>query len=239
MDQVGRVLARRRFPDGLDGIARLHALIGEHLVDPADGTESAAEVVVGIETDRGPWVSALVAAGYTIHDQPMSAARYRERHSTSGAKSYAADAHLLVEIVGADRAHHRQVAADTPGAEAVKPAARSHQTMIWERTRHLLRLRSAFRESFPAALRAFEDLAAPDALEVLRLALHPDTAAQLTRAQIVRALRAGRRRNVEARAEAIRTVLRAPQLVWLGRPREDAAQPSSATSGHARWSTGH
>jgi hypothetical protein len=122
------------------------------------------EVVVGIETDRGPWVSALVAAGYVVYSiNPMSAARYRERHSTSGAKSDAADAHLLAEIVRRDRAHHRRVAGDGPSVEAIKIAARTHQTMIWERTRHLLRLRSALRESFPAALRAFplkEDLAA-------------------------------------------------------------------------------
>jgi transposase len=204
-----------RLPDGLDGISRLHALIGEHVPDPTGVGEPVREpeVVVGIETDRGPWVSALVAAGYTVYGiNPMSVTRYRQRHSTSGAKSDAGDAHLLAEIVRVDRAHHRPVAADSPVAEAVKLAARSHQTMIWERTRHLLRLRSALRESFPAALRAFEDLDAPDALELLRLAPNPDTAAQLTRAQIVRALRAARRRNVETRAEQIRTVLQAPEI---------------------------
>ena len=70
---------------------------------------------VGIETDRGPWVGALVAAGYEVFPIiPMSVARYRQRHSTSGAKSDAADAHLLAEIVRLDRAHHRPVAGDTP-----------------------------------------------------------------------------------------------------------------------------
>jgi hypothetical protein len=217
VDEAGRVLVRRRLPDGLAGIARLHALVGEHLTGPADGAgpvdDPVMEVVVGIETDRGPWVSALVAAGYTVYAiNPMSAARYRQRHSTSGAKSDAGDAHLLAEIVRVDRGHHRPVAADTPVAEAVKLAARSHQTMIWERTRDLLRLRSALRESFPAALRAFDDLDAPDTLELRRLAPNPDTAAQLTRAQIVRVLRSARRRNVEARAEQIRTLLRAPEI---------------------------
>jgi hypothetical protein len=42
--------------------------------------------------------------------------------------------------------------------------ARTHQTMIWDRQRHVLRLRSMLREYFPAALEAFEgvigDLAA-------------------------------------------------------------------------------
>ena len=111
---------------------------------------------VGIETDRGPWVAALVAAGYEVFAiNPLSVARYRERHSTSGAKSDAADAHLLAEIVRLDRAHHRPVAGDTEEAEAIKLVARTHQSLIWDRTRHVLRLRSALRDFFPAALQAF------------------------------------------------------------------------------------
>src|SRR5882762_4271523 len=54
------------------------------------------EVRIGIETDHGPWVQALIAAGYTVFAaNPLSVARYRERHSVSGAKSDAAGAHTL------------------------------------------------------------------------------------------------------------------------------------------------
>jgi transposase len=84
----------------------------------------------------------------------MSVARYRERHSTSGAKSDAADAHVLAEIVRLDRAHHRPVAGDCELSEAIKLVGRSHQSLIWDRTRHVLRLRGVLRESFPAAMRA-------------------------------------------------------------------------------------
>ena len=111
------MLARRRLPEGLDGVTRLHALIGEHTPSEWADLEpdrAAAMVKVGIETDRGPWVAALVAAGYEVFAiNPMSVARYRERHSTSGAKSDAADAHLLAEIVRLDRAHHRPLAGDS------------------------------------------------------------------------------------------------------------------------------
>ena len=66
--------------------------------------EAAARVKVGIETDRGQWVAALIAAGYEVFAiNPMSVARYRQRHSTSGAKSDAGDAHVLAEIVRLDR----------------------------------------------------------------------------------------------------------------------------------------
>src|SRR5712691_980834 len=63
MDAAGRVLAKRRLPEGVAGMARLHELIGQQLGEDADD----AAVVIGIETDRGPWVAALVAAGYTVY----------------------------------------------------------------------------------------------------------------------------------------------------------------------------
>ena len=143
----GRRLARRRLPEGLAGMSQLHALIAGYLpqewADLPPG-EAARRVKTGTGTGRGPWVQALVAAGYEVFPvNPMPVARYRERHSTSGAKSDAADAHLLAEIVRLDRAHHRPVAGDWPQAEAIKLAARAHQSLIWDRSRHVLCLRGA------------------------------------------------------------------------------------------------
>jgi transposase len=216
VDDQGRRLVRRRLPEGVEGIAGLHALIaasapGEWAdLDPA---EAASQVKVGIETDRGPWVQALIAAGYEVFAiNPMSASRYRERHSTSGAKSDAGDAHVLAEIVRLDRAHHRPVAGDSELGEAIKLVARSHQSLVWDRTRHVLRLRSVLREFFPAALDAFADLDAADALELLRLAPDPDRAARLSMARIRSALRRARRRQIEEKASAIQAALRAPAL---------------------------
>ncbi|GII97106.1 hypothetical protein Ssi02_73370 [Sinosporangium siamense] len=115
MDATGRRLAKARLPEGVAGVARLHAVIGEHLGDRAD----LAEVVVGIETDRGPWVAALVAAGYTVMAvNPLQAARYRERLALSGAKSDAADAHMLADMVRIDAHQLRPVAGDSPQVEA-------------------------------------------------------------------------------------------------------------------------
>jgi transposase len=126
-DGNGRVLARRRLLEGVAGIADLHALVGDYLGDD----DEPDLVLVGIETDRGPWVQALLAAGYQVWAiNPIQAARYRERHSSSGAKSDPGDAHVLAEIVRVDRAHHRPVAGDSALAEHVKVAARAHQTMI-------------------------------------------------------------------------------------------------------------
>jgi len=164
MDATGRRLAKARLPEGVAGIARLHAMIGEQL---GEGTDDA-EVLVGIETDRGPWVQALIASGYLVFAiNPLQVARYRERHSVSGAKSDAGDAHTLVDMVRTDSHQLRPVAGDTARAEALKVVARAHKTLIWERTRHTQRLRHALRDYFPAALEAFEDLDAADTLELL------------------------------------------------------------------------
>jgi len=216
VDDTGRLLARRRLPEGLEGVTRLHALIGEHTpIEWADlePDRAAAMVKVGIETDRGPWVAALAAAGYEVFAiNPMSVARYRERHSTSGAKSDAADAHLLAEIVRVDRAYHRPLAGDTAAGEAIKLTARAHQSLVWDRTRHVLRLRSALRDFFPAALKAFRDLDAPDTLELLGRAPGPDKAARLTKSRMIAALSGARRHHVETKVNEIAAILREDQL---------------------------
>jgi transposase len=208
-DETGKRLARRRLPEGLEGIAQLHGLVGEHADDPA-------EVVVGIETDRGLWVAALVAAGYEVYAiNPKAVSRYRDRYGGgSGAKSDAGDAKVLADLVRTDRHNHRPVAGDSHLAEAIKVLARAHQRLIWSRQRQVNSLRATLREFYPAALAAFgTELAARDALAVLGRAPTPAKARALSRPSIAAALRrAGRRRNIEARAAEIHAALRTEQL---------------------------
>ncbi len=104
------------------------------------------------------------------------------------------------------------MAGDTAAAQAVKVVTRAHKTLIWERTRHTQRLRHALRDYFPAAVEAFEDLDAADALELLATAPDPASAAKLTITQITAALQRARRRNIAAKAARIQAVLRAEQM---------------------------
>jgi hypothetical protein len=221
MDEAGKVLARRRLPEGAAGMAQLHELVGQFV--PEDDMDSA-EVVIGIETDRGPWVAALVAAGYTVFPvNPLQASRYRERHGVSGAKSDAGDAHMLADMVRTDSHQLRAAAGDSPEAAGIKVLARTHKTLIWERTRATQRLRHQLREYFPAALEAFDDLDAPDVLELLGRAPEPARAAKLTRAQVSAALKRARRRNIPDKATAILAALRSEQL----------GQPEALTAAYA------
>lgn len=210
-DEEGRAVRTARLPEGVVGMARFHELIATFLPEDAD----PAQVLVCIETDRGPWVRALIAAGYQVFGvNPKQAARHRELLSLSGAKSDKADAHALADMVRTRRHQLRQVAADSDVAEAVKVVARAHQTLIWERTRHMLRLRAALRDYFPAALQAYQPLTLTglDALELLAKAPTPATAAKLTLPQISAALKRARRRDIPDKAATIQKTLRAQHL---------------------------
>jgi transposase len=206
-DREGRRLGGGRVPDGVEGVARFHELVGELVEDPA-------EVVVATETDRGLFVGSLVAAGYTVLAvNPLSVSRYRERHSTSGAKSDPGDARVLAELARTDHHNHRPIAGDSELVNSIKVLTRAHQGLIWTRQRQLNQLRSTLREFYPAAIAAFPELGHSDALAVLALAPTPSLGRLLSISKIAAALRrGGRQRRVDERAAEIQTALRSAQL---------------------------
>ena len=208
LDEEGRVLAKGRVPEGVQGVGRLHAMVAEHAEDPG-------EVVVGIELDRGLLVGALVEAGYRVYAiNPFAASRYRDRHATSGAKSDPGDAKVLADLVRTDRQNHREVAGDSGLAEAIKVLARAHQSLVWTRQRQVNQLRSTLREFYPGALAALKgDLSSHEACSVLGMAPTPEWGRRLTRSRIRRSLAAsGRTRNLDRRTDQINEALHAPQL---------------------------
>ena len=208
MDADGARLASRRLPEGLAGVRGFHELVAAHVEEPS-------QVVIGIETDRGLWVQALGAAGYQVY-RGQPAGRGPLSRPPSG---------LRREI----RCRRRQAAgrpgphrpAQPPPDGRRQPARprrsrsspEAHQNLIWARTRHTNALRSALREYYPAALEAFDDLHDRDALAVLGRAPTPAEAAHLSLSKIRSALkRAGRQRNLDARAQEIAAALRTEQL---------------------------
>lgn len=203
----GGRLGGGRLPEGIEGVARFHELVAAHSDDPG-------EVTVATETDRGLFVGALVAAGYRVLAvNPMSTARYRERHVTSGAKSDPGDAKTLAELARVDGHNHRPIAGDSELAEAVKVLARAHQSLIWTRQRQANQLRSVLREFYPAALDAFTSLTSTDAVSVLAMAPTPTLGRALSRSKIAAGLRrGGRQRRIDERAIEIQQALRTDQL---------------------------
>jgi hypothetical protein len=225
LDEAGAVLARKKIPDTLLGVRALHELLAPHAEEPD-------EVMVGIEKDRGLIVTAMLGANYHVYAlNPMSVARYRERHVTSGSKSDPGDAKVIADVVRTDRHNHREAKGDSEGAEAIKVLARTHQSAIWSRQREKNALRNALKDYYPGALAAFgTELDEGDAVEVLAIAPTPALGRALSLAKITSALRrGGRQRNLERTAKKIQATLREEQL--SERPKVEAAF-AKITSAH-------
>lgn len=76
----------------------------------AAGDSAAEPVPVAIETPRGLLVAALRASGRRVYSiNPMTVARYRQRHSVSGKKSDHADAVVLANILRTHANVHRSL----------------------------------------------------------------------------------------------------------------------------------
>jgi transposase len=205
VDAGGALLARERVSDDAAGLARLLELLAGH------GDSAEDPLPVAIETPRGLPV-------YPVN--PMSVARYRDRHSVAGGKSDHRDAVVLANILRTDRHAHRPLPADSELAQAVAVLARAQQDAVWDRTRACNRLRSHLREYYPGFPGAFAaakgGITRPEARALLAAAPTPADAARLTLAQLKALLRkAGRSRGIDAEAARLRDALRAPQMRQL------------------------
>ena len=145
--EAGTRLARCRLSEGIEGVRRLHQLVAELVADPG-------EVVVGIETDRGLWVEALVGLRLSgLCHQPDGGGPVPGPPPCRGSQvGPRADAKVLADVVRTDRHNHRPVAGDSPDAEAVKLLARAHQSLIWARTRHSNQLRERVTPLLPGGV---------------------------------------------------------------------------------------
>jgi transposase len=215
VNRDGQLLARRRISDDAAGLAQLLALLAEHGDNPDD------PVPVAIETPRGLLVACLRATGRPVYPiNPMSVARYRDRHSVAGRKSDHGDSFVLANVLRTDLHAHRPLPADTELAQAIAVLARAQQDAVWDRTTAHNKLRSHLREYYPGFLAAFADarggILRPEARALLAAAPTPAGAARLTPAQLRALLRtAGRTRGIDAEATRLREVLHTPQMRQL------------------------
>lgn len=183
------------------------------------GDTAARPIPVAIETDRGLWVAALRATGRVVYPiNPLAASRYRARHAVSGAKSDAADAVLLANIVRTDAGAHRPLPADTELAQAIRVLARAQQDAVWARQQVGNQIRDLLKDFYPAAIAAFADLrdgglARADARTILAAAPTPAQAARLTPTRLRRLLiKAGRKRYLDRDVDRLHGIFTATSL---------------------------
>ena len=146
VDANGRLVAKRRIRDDVEGFTVLVGML-------ADAGDSEADPIpVAIETPRGLLVAALRAAGRRVYAiNPMAVARYRERWTVARSKSDHADAVVLANILRTDAHAHRPLSADSELAQAITVLARAHQDATWRRTKVVQELRAHLREYYPDA----------------------------------------------------------------------------------------
>jgi transposase len=208
IDEAGQLRARLRIGDDAAGFTALLELLATHRL------ECASDIPVAIETAKGLLVANLRAAGVPVVPiNPLSVSRYRDRYSPSRAKSDAADAFVLANILRTDAAAHRPLPEDSELADSIRVLARAHQDAIWDRMQTASKLRSVLRDYHPSFLAAFDDLTSREARATLQLVSSPGGIPRLRRTSLVAALRrAGRRRLVEDAAERILAKLKTAQL---------------------------
>lgn len=150
VDHEGKLLAKRRINEDLDGFAELTAVLAQA------GDDAQAPIPVAIETPRGLLVAALRASGRPVYPiNPLAVARYRERTSVSGKKSDHVDAMALANILRTDAHLHRMLPDDSPLARSIMVLARAYQDAVWRRTKIVQELRARLREYYPGFLAAF------------------------------------------------------------------------------------
>ncbi len=144
VDDEGKLLAKRRIEESLNGLAELTAIL------TAAGDTADEPIPVAIETPRGLLVAVLRATGRPIYPiNPLAVARYRERTSVSGKKSDHVDAVALANILRTDAHRHRMLPDDSPLARSITVLARAYQDAVWRRTKIVQELRARLLEYYP------------------------------------------------------------------------------------------
>jgi transposase len=215
VDAGGQVLARLRITDDAAGLTALLELLAAH------GDNQQDPVPAAIETPRGLLVACLRATGRPVYPvNPMSVARYRDRHSVAGRKSDKGDSAVLANVLRTDLHAHRPLPADSELAQAVAVLARAQQDAVWEHVHAQNKLRSHLREYFPGFLAAFGSVRGgiirPEARVILAAAPAPADAGRLTKARLASLLRkAGRQRGIEKEAARLHAAFGQEQMRQL------------------------
>ncbi|MEW6049186.1 MAG: IS110 family transposase, partial [Bacillota bacterium] len=126
-------------------------------------------ILFAIEATQGPFVEAILDAGYTIYPlNPKAVERFRDRFRLARTKTDCIDARILADILRTDRQAYQPFRPDSEETTLIRMLTRDCAEL--EKTQTMLRnqLRSALLCYFPVATELFSDLASPIALAFLK-----------------------------------------------------------------------
>jgi transposase len=153
--QDGTRAATIKFDHSAEGWAHLRAQLAPF----------GPELPIAVETNQGPAVEQLLAAGCLVFPlNPKAAVRYRERKSPSGASTDERDAWTMADALRTDGHGWRPLLPEDPLTAELRLLCRDEIGLIEQRTALLLQLQQALYDYYPAALEAFDhDLTLPAA----------------------------------------------------------------------------
>jgi transposase len=187
-------------------------VVGERVVDH-DGSSLAQlatwlwalsagqpqRVAVAIEVPRGAIVEGLSERGFHVFAMnPKQLARFRDRHTMSGAKDDRRDAFVLADSVRTDQPSFRRLHLDEPQLLLLRELSRAEETLLEEFRRSANRLRDQLHRFYPQMLHLCSGADASWLWDLIDLAPTPAHAALLSQEQIQRVLKAHRLRRVKA-----------------------------------------
>ena len=170
-----------------------------------------SRIAVAIEVPRGPVVEAFLEGGFAVFSiNPKQLDRFRDRHTTAGAKDDSRDAYVAADSLRTDQHCFRRIATDHPDVVRLRELSRTEESLGEA-------LRRTVNQLYPLLLRYYPQLlqlnSAPDepwVWALLEAAPHPQCGAKLTLARLKSLLAKHRIRRWAA--EEVQVILRTPPL---------------------------
>ena len=189
--------------------AALHAWVGGLRARFRQG-----KIAVALEQSRGAVIYALMNYDFLVlyPIPPKTLARYREAFATSGAKSDATDADLLLELVRTHADRLRAWQPDDALTRQLRLLAEHRRKTVADRTRLTNRLTALLKTYFPQALEWAGDLRQPAAGEFLRAWPNLEALQGARRAQLRRFYDSHRRLSAQERQDLFRQIDQAESL---------------------------
>lgn len=166
-------------------------------------------VQVAVESGIPLVTSLLLDAGYEVYElNPKQADRFRDRHTSAGAKDDRRDAVVAADAIRTDAGRLRPLERDSVLTEELRLRDRARTRLVTQRTRHANQLRQVLGRYYPALLRLERAMHDPFLLAVLRAYPDPATASGARAPRLRRLLKEHRVRSIDV--AALRSVLRGP-----------------------------
>jgi len=205
-----KIHAELEIPNSAEGAA--HLLMYVAAIEPA-----RRNVFFAIEANHGPFIDAILDAGYTIYPlNPKTVERYRVRFRLARTKTDWIDARVLADILRTDRQAYQPLKPDSEKTTMLRLLGRDCAEL--EKTQTMLRnqLRSALLCYFPLATGLFRDMASPTALAFLKAYPTHQEARRATPEALEAVLRAHRYPRAAEKARELYQALQKAPLA--GRP---------------------